>query len=122
MKSYFTADELRCQHTSEEGITPKFLEKLNAIRHECDFPFTITSGYRAPEHPIEARKATPGAHASGRAVDIGVRGDRALKVIEVALKHGMTGIGVNQKGGSRFIHLDDLDASGKFPRPTIWSY
>ena len=71
---------------------------------------------------LKQEKRAPGAHASGRAVDIGVRGDRALKVIEVALKHGMTGIGVNQKGGSRFIHLDDLEASGKFHRPTIWSY
>ena len=120
--NYFTIEELRCQHTGNDGIQAEFLAKLNAIRHECGFPFPITSGYRAPEHPIEARKATPGAHASGRAVDIGVRGDRALRVIEVALQHGMTGIGVNQKGGSRFIHLDDLEGDGRFSRPTIWSY
>ena len=122
MKSYFTPDELRCQHTGKDGINSEFLVKLNAIRDECGFPFTITSGYRAPEHPIEARKATAGAHSSGRAVDIGVRGDRALRVIEVALKHGITGVGVNQKGASRFIHLDDLEPMGHFHRPTIWSY
>jgi zinc D-Ala-D-Ala carboxypeptidase len=40
----------------------------------------------------------------------------------VALKHGITGVGVNQKGGARFIHLDDLEPTGHFPRPTIWSY
>jgi|TARA_B110000240_G_C13323682_1_gene378241 zinc D-Ala-D-Ala carboxypeptidase len=120
--NYFTPEELQCQHTGDHGIQPEFLAKLNAIRHECGFPFTITSGYRAPKHPIEARKTTPGAHATGRAVDIGVRGNRALQIIEVALKHGITGVGVNQKGGARFIHLDDLEPTGHFPRPTIWSY
>jgi len=120
--NYFTPKELRCQHTGNDGIEDSFLSKLNAIRHECDFPFTVTSGYRAPEHPIEAKKSAPGAHASGRAVDIGVRGAQALRLIEVAVKHGMTGIGVQQKGGSRFIHLDDIEADDRFPRPTIWSY
>jgi len=120
--NYFTPSELRCQHTGDDGIEDGFLVKLNTIRHECGFAFIVTSGYRAPEHPIEAKKASPGAHATGRAVDIGVRGDRALKLIEVALKHGMTGIGVKQKGDSRFIHLDDLDGDDRFPRPTIWSY
>lgn len=120
--NYFTIEELRCQHTGNDGIQAEFLAKLNAIRHECGFPFVVSSGYRAPEHPIEAAKSLPGAHSTGRAVDIAVRGDRALQVIEVALKHGMTGIGVNQKGDSRFIHLDDLDGDSHFMRPTIWSY
>jgi hypothetical protein len=30
-----------------------------------------------------------------------------------------TGIGIQQKGGARFIHLDDLTGVG---RPTVWSY
>jgi len=121
--NYFTPAELRCQHTGKDGIHFEFLAKLNAVRHECGFPFTVTSGYRAPEHPIEAKKTRPGAHASGRAVDIGVRGAQALRVIEVGLKHGMTGIGVKQKGSSRFIHLDDLEnGATRAPRPTIWSY
>ena len=122
MKNYFTEDELRCQHTGQYKTNPEFLEKLNAIRHECGFAFVITSGYRAPEHPIEAKKQRPGSHASGRAVDIAVYGKQAYRVIEVALKHGMTGIGVNQKGSHRFIHLDDLEGGLYFSRPTVWSY
>jgi|TARA_B100000780_G_scaffold10605_1_gene7358 zinc D-Ala-D-Ala carboxypeptidase len=120
--NYFTPKELQCQHSGEDGIEASFLEKLNAIRQECDFPFTVTSGYRSPEHPIEAKKEKPGAHSSGRAVDIGVRGLQALRLVEVAIKHGMTGIGVQQKGGGRFIHLDDIEADDRFSRPTIWSY
>ena len=77
----------------------------------------------ATQHiPIEAKKAKPGSHASGRAVDIAVRGDKAVKLIKVAFEFGITGIGVQQKGGGRFIHLDDLKLEDGFARPNIWSY
>ena len=63
-----------------------FLKTLNAIREECGFPFTITSGYRSPEHPIEARKIRlgkpAGAHSTGKAVDIAVKGEKAIKLID----------------------------------------
>jgi zinc D-Ala-D-Ala carboxypeptidase len=51
-----------------------------------------------------------------------VRGDKAVKLIKVAFEFGITGIGVQQKGGSRFIHLDDLRLEDGFARPNIWSY
>ena len=82
----------------------------------------ISSGYRSPEHPIEARKGKPGAHARGRAVDIAIAGADALHLLQLVLDSGdFTGVGIAQKGdfGSRFIHLDDLDNER---RPTIWSY
>lgn len=31
-------------------------------------PMRVTSGYRHPTHPIEAKKAKPGEHASGLCV------------------------------------------------------
>ena len=49
------------------------------------------------------------------------RGD-AYKVLELAFKVGMTGIGVAQKGSARFLHLDSLESSTERPRPTVWSY
>ena len=85
-------------------------------------PLTINSGYRSPEHPIEYVKQTPGAHASGKACDISIARGDALKLIEIALKLGFTGFGINQKGSSRFIHLDTLESTKDRPRPTIWSY
>lgn len=99
-----------------------FMAKLDIIREEVGVPFIVTSGYRDKTHPIEAKKTTPGAHASGKAVDILIRGKDALKLIEVALKHGITGLGVKQHGDSRFIHLDTLDSEPHRPRPTVWSY
>jgi zinc D-Ala-D-Ala carboxypeptidase len=36
----------------------------------------------------------------------------------MALEAGFTGIGVQQKGTGRFLHLDTLENL----RPTVWSY
>lgn len=118
----FSAGEFTCQHCGSEGIKLDFVQKIQNLRSIYGRGMTISSGYRCPEHPIEARKAKPGAHASGRAVDIAVAGADALLVLQLALESGnFTGVGIAQKGdfGSRFIHLDDLDNER---RPTIWSY
>lgn len=119
---HFSEDELRCSHTGICEMDPGFMITLEAVRVACGFPFKITSAYRHPTHPVEARKRKPGSHSRGRAVDIAVRGDQALKVIKTALELGMTGIGVQQKGQTRFIHLDDLSIDEGFARPNIWSY
>ena len=116
---YFTPDELKCQHCGAHGIDTAFVDLLDSIRAEAGFAFPITSGYRCADHPIEARKAVPGSHSTGKAVDIGVSGDRALKVIELALGAGIQRIGVNQKGSGRFIHLDVCTDK---TTPAIWSY
>ena len=119
---YFTIDELKCQHCGKHNMDDDFMIKIEALRHELGFPFTVTSAYRCPDHPIEARKASPGAHASGRAVDIACQGDKAHKLLQAALRMGISGIGVNQKGSGRCIHLDDLENDSGRPRPWVWSY
>ena len=96
--------------------------KLQDLRDSFGKPMRVTSGYRCPDHPIEARKDKVGAHAHGRAVDIAVRGPDAYALIMLAMRQGWQGIGVQQKGDVRFIHLDDLTAKEGWPRPTIWSY
>lgn len=119
--SYFTTEELSCQHCNKYKFDESFLEVLNNIRKECNFPFIVSSGYRCPNHPIEARKPNgPGSHSTGKAIDIAVKGDKAIKVLEVAIKYGIKRIGVNQKGSGRFIHLDMADDT--FTSPAIWSY
>ena len=95
---------------------------LELIRAECDFPFIVTSAYRCTQHPVEAKKDNVGAHTTGKAVDIAVNGEKAYKLIQVALKHEIEGIGVSQKGdmNSRFIHLDTAGVTRS--RPRVWSY
>ena len=116
----FTAAELRCQHCGAEGIQPALMDKLQELRTAYGKPMRITSGYRCPKHPVEVNKAVPGAHALGLAADIGVQGAEAYEVLKLALAAGFTGIGVQQKGTGRFIHVDVVD--GALPRPTVWSY
>jgi uncharacterized protein YcbK (DUF882 family) len=118
----FSPEEFRCKHTGKLHMHGGFVDKLQNLRTLHGKPLRVTSGYRDATHPIEAAKAVPGAHASGRAADIAVQGEEAIKIIELAIKLGFTGIGVQQKGNGRFIHLDDLPNAPGRPRPHIWSY
>jgi uncharacterized protein YcbK (DUF882 family) len=115
----FTADEFKCSHCGVNAMNPEFMAKLQALRTAYNKPMTITSGYRCPQHPIEAKKIKPGAHASGCACDIAVNGQDAYKLLKLAFVAGFSGLGVQQKGAGRFLHLDILEGSN---RPTLWSY
>lgn len=116
----FSAKEFQCSHCGAEGIKEEVIAKLQAIRTEFGKPMKITSGYRCPQHPVEAKKTSPGAHALGLAADVGVEGADAYRIVALGLKHGFTGIGVQQKGTGRFIHLDVRN--NELPTPSIWSY
>ena len=77
----------------------------------------VTSGYRSPDHPIEAAKATPGEHATGLAVDVAAIGGPAVfEIVEAAIDLGCKRIGISRK--SNFIHLG-LDKSRV---TSIWTY
>lgn len=125
---YFKLTEFacRCGECDSDGseMSPRLLELLDSLRTICNCPLIITSGYRCPKHPAEAIKSLPGTHSGGVAVDISLSGENALTVLSAALAMGcFTGIGIQQKGTGRFIHLDiaqDHEFGG--PRPTIWSY
>lgn len=122
MYRYFTRQELQCKCCGAEHMDAGFMRKLEVFREAAGFPFVVTSAYRCPAH--NSRVSSTGAngpHTTGRAIDIAVRGDRAYYLITRAAEYGFTGIGVSQKGASRFIHLDDLDAPD-YPRPGAWSY
>ncbi len=60
MAKYFTREEFVCQYTGTNKIKDEFIEKLDELREACGFPFIITSGYRSPSHPIEAKKKNCG--------------------------------------------------------------
>jgi zinc D-Ala-D-Ala carboxypeptidase len=115
----FSESEFNCTHCGENHMKAGFLERLQKLRTKRGKAMRVTSGYRCPEHPIEARKSKPGAHASGQAADIGCTGQEAYEIMKLAFELGFTGIGVSQKGSTRFVHLDDIEES---PRPNVWSY
>jgi len=118
--SNFSKIEFDCQRTGENNMQHDFMMKLQALRTEFGKPLIITSGFRSVKHSIEAKKNKAGAHTTGLAVDLGVNRKDAYEVLKLAFELGFTGIGVNQKGNARFIHLDI--SQGDFMRPTIWSY
>ena len=122
MYKYFSIDELKCQHCGKHNMDESFMVKVEALRQDLGFPFVVTSAYRCKDHIIERKKKAPGAHSTGHALDIAVSGDQAYRLLREALNVGMTGIGINQKGPNRFIHLDDIEWEENRPRPWVWSY
>jgi uncharacterized protein YcbK (DUF882 family) len=97
-------------------MKPEFMGRLQALRIVYGKPMHITSGFRCPDHPVEKAKTNPGAHSQGIAADIGISGAEAITLLRLALEANFTGIGVQQKGNGRFLHLDIRE------HPAIWSY
>jgi uncharacterized protein YcbK (DUF882 family) len=111
---YFKIEEFACQETGENEIEEEFVHALDSLRFEAGFPFVITSGYRSPSHSIEAAKAVPGQHTTGRAADIAVSGGaQRYRLVAAAIKLGFSGIGV-AKG---FVHVDTRTTAR-----VIWVY
>ena len=115
----FKESEFACRHCGKTEMDADFMHRLQTLRTRYSKPMTITSGYRCPDHPIEKAKPTPGAHSTGKAADVGVQGAEAHKILTIAMELGFTGIGVQQKGDKRFLHLDTMTGEN---RPTVWSY
>lgn len=118
----FTKREFDCKHSGHNEMQHSFMAKLQALRTAFGKPMRITSGYRHATHPIEVKKRVPGAHATGLAADIAVSHADAHQLLKLAFELGFTGIGVQQKGGGRFIHLDTIEGNASQPRPHVWSY
>ena len=112
----FTKSEFDCKETGENEMKHSFMVRLQKLRNAYGKPMRITSGYRSINHTIAARKSAPGTHTQGIACDIAVDRADAVRLLRLALELGFNGIGVQQKGNGRFIHLDTRE------NPTIWSY
>lgn len=117
----FSKQEFDCKHTGKNEMKPEFMERLQVLRNQYGKPIKISSGYRDITHPIEAKKKRGGAHTTGLAADLAVERGDAHFILDLAFRLGFTGIGVQQKGSGRFIHLD-IDNRPDSLRPTVWSY
>lgn len=112
------AHEWACKGTGQLLVVPEFMDQIETLRMRCGFPLPITSGYRSPAHNrAVSNTGHDGPHTTGMACDIGVSGIQAMTVISTALQLGFLGVGVNQKGTGRFIHVDNARQI-----PAIWSY
>lgn len=124
---YFSLNELKCKcgkcGSTGAEMDDMFMAKLDYLRGVCEFPFVVTSAYRCPEHNNNVSSTgRDGAHTTGQAIDIAVSHEQAFVFLCNVMKSGLfTGVGINQKGSGRFIHLDDLGIED-YPRPRVWSY
>lgn len=99
----FNAHEFDCKHTGKNEMQHEFMEILQEIRFYYGEPMRITSGYRHPTHPIEARKThSHGEHTQGNCADISCTDslDR-FRLVQLAYKHGITRIGI----AKTFLHF-----------------
>ena len=102
-----------------DKMDPALLAMLDDLREEYGYPIKLTSTYRSPDHPIEAKKSKPGEHAYGAAVDIAcVGGEATFKLVKAAIEVGFTRIGISRK--NNFVHVG-VGYPGA-PETTIWTY
>jgi zinc D-Ala-D-Ala carboxypeptidase len=120
MSKYFSLSETECKCGCGFDLTPEFKEECDALREAFGGPLTMTSGARCGSYNMKVSTTGPqGPHTTGRAADFAVSHGQAFKLLGLAMKRGFTGIGIQQKGAGRFIHLDCLLTP---PRPNVWSY
>lgn len=114
----FSKSEFDCKHTGLNEMRPEFMDVLQSIRTEYGKPMTVTSGYRHPSHPVEAKKGhSNGEHTKGACADVACNnGADRYRLIVIALKHGITRIGI----AKTFLHLG-IGGDG-LPNNVIWEY
>tara|TARA_Y100001951_G_C11270585_1_gene258483 strand:- start:351 stop:668 length:318 start_codon:yes stop_codon:yes gene_type:complete len=102
----------------------EFMKILQSVRDEMQRPLKITSGFRCENHNQKvSTTGKTGPHTYAKAADILISGADAMRLFAIAQKHGVSGVGMSQKGNhsKRFIHLDVLSPD-EGPRPTVWTY
>ena len=111
---HFDLSEFDCTHTGLNRMDENFLRRLDELRTRCNFPFSITSGYRDKTHPVEAIKHQAGQHNLGVAADIRItNGAMRHTILREAMGMEFAGIGVARG----FIHIDD-----RIGVPVCWTY
>ena len=125
----FSVDEMMCHcGCGEDSMDMDFMDILQNIREDMNRPLKISSAVRCAEHnSVVSSTGIFGPHVprtdGTMASDILISGADALRLVDIARKHGISGVGISQRGphAKRFIHIDTL-SDDKHPRPTMWSY
>ena len=125
----FSVAEVQCScGCGAADMDPDFMKILQNIRDEMKRPLKISSGVRCAKRNAEVSSTgSNGPHVPRKngtaAADILIAGADALRLVDIARKHGVSGVGISQRGlhSKRFIHCDTINDS-THPRPTMWSY
>ena len=125
----FAVSEMECKcGCGTADMDEDFMKILQNIREDMNRPLKISSGVRCANHNSKVSSTgKDGPHVPRKngtaASDILIAGADALRLIDIARKHGISGVGISQRGNhaKRFIHLDTI-SDNHHPRPTMWSY
>ena len=125
----FSSAEMMCScGCGEDSMCPDFMTILQNIREDMNRPLRVSSGVRCAKRNSEVSSTgSTGPHVPRKngtaASDILIAGADALRLIDIARKHGVSGVGISQRGthSKRFIHIDTI-SDDQHPRPTMWSY
>ena len=125
----FSVNEMMCHcGCGEDSMDMDFMDILQGIREDMNRPLKISSAVRCANHNTKVSSTGKnGPHVPRKegtmASDILISGADALRLVDIARKHGISGVGISQRGphAKRFIHIDTL-SDDKHPRPTMWSY
>ncbi|MBO3760354.1 PLxRFG domain-containing protein [Ciceribacter sp. L1K22] len=101
-------------HKGQEKIDPSFRGILETVSTDLGQGLIVTSGYRSPSHPVEARKKTPGEHARGTAIDIDMRGmseEQRAGLVASLMARGVRRFGT-YSGSPNMLHVDMKDQTG----------
>lgn len=112
----FTVAEMQCKcGCGEAPMDAAFMGMLQDLRDRVG-PLRVNSGYRCPEHPVEAKKTSPGAHANGTAADIQPLKTGMYEATKEAFDIGFVGIGIE----NGWLHVDN--GHPRKHRPALWTY
>ena len=121
---HFKVAELECHcGCGQMGMEDDMLRVLEEIRTEMKRPLYLSSAYRCIDHNNSVSEVKNGPHTLGKAVDILISGADCLRLLDSARKHGVSGVGLSQRGEHkrRFCHIDILSPDDA-PRPAVWTY
>lgn len=127
---HFTWKELTCRcGCGRADMDPIFMSRVVTLRLLVARKFVVTSAYRCPDYNerVSRSKSRTGPHTTGHAMDVAADGALVWAILPHLAALGFTGVGLQQKGGDRYIHFDDLngmhDQSGNnLIRPWVWTY
>jgi uncharacterized protein YcbK (DUF882 family) len=117
--------------SGKKFMDPNFLEFIDELRHRCNFPFRVTSGYRTQNYQDDLTRRgyktskSRSAHQDGLAADISITDSkkRALFIGHaIELTHDWNlpiRLGISGAKTGNFIHCD-IHPEKQSPR--IWVY
>lgn len=111
MSIWFNESELACNgpeceglNNVGEGISPRLMHVLDAIRSVIGQPIYVNSGYRCPVHNANVGGVPNSQHVDGTAADLTYDGIDVDYLARVAEECGADGIGKYWSQG--FVHVD----------------